>query len=368
MKIMEEDVLKRPKWENVKNLRPTGAKPENSAFWLFGISILLSLCILFFTPGMILGEFYGGVLRDAAPIILIALAVGLTIAAGQIDISTASLAALAATLYACWTQSSGSAAVTYLIFLILLPFLHAAIVGWVIAVRRGPALIVTWALGVIYLFAAGVIAKFVTNSGLDEPLRGNASSVALAIDGTTNWTSINSGGWALLLAICAALGFVLATHVGGVARAIGANKQSTRYIGIQEVRSLFFIFFLVGVFSCLAGYYVAQIQGVANQNAMVGNELVAVAVAVLGGTVMSGGYYSAVGIICAGFVYQIIISLTQSPRIMELVPGLAEAGELEARIVNVLFAFILVGVSALVGRYMSGDTNVVVVKPREGGA
>lgn len=342
-------------------------KPQYISYYLLG-AVLAILCI----TSVVMSDQPSAenillplllIIKESSPVVLLALGVGLIIAAGKIDISTASLAGLVAVVYGCSYQMESWKGWLVFASIAIIPATHAVVSGLTIAYRKGPSLIITWALGIIYTSIAGIIAFFATSAERGEgAFIGTSTSISLVIGSKqmvqpTDWQSFE--GIARIISwVVFSITIIWVSQIDRICRAIGAARRTSRYIGIDERRSLVLAFFLVGVFASIAGMLHASFSRSASVGDMAGKELTAVAVAVLGGTVLSGGYFSARGIIAAGLVYQTLVYLTrlvQAPFLQSV----------ETRIIEVVFAIMLLGIGTVFGKLMSGDTEVIVVKARE---
>ena len=107
--------------------------------------------------------------------------------------------------------------------------------------------------------------------------------------------------WSLYLALVVALAvafFVRDTRTGRDVFALGGNPEAARLRGVPVVRTTFLVYALSGALAGVVGVLYAARYGTVNpSSAGQGMELVAIAAAVVGGTRVTGGAGSVVGVL-----------------------------------------------------------------------
>lgn len=221
------------------------------------------------------------IVRAAAEICLLALALTAVILTGGIDLSVGSLLGLCAvTLGALW---------------------HDA--GWPIGVAAAAALAMGAAGGLLNaLFVARLgIAPLIVTLATYSVFRGVAEGITAGVKSYSNLPDgllvIGQGGVGgvptQLVVVCASVGaFWLLLHrmsVGRTLRAIGFSMDGARYAGLPVERRLALVYVVSGLCAGAASLlYVARV-GQAKADAGTGFELFAITAVVLGGTSIFGG-------------------------------------------------------------------------------
>lgn len=257
---------------------------------IFGVSV--GLFILFFFTSE--GKFVSLVVIDIISVAvselgLIVIGVTLLMISGEIDLSVGSVSALGA-LTAARVYQLGLNPFLALVIALGVGMAVGAING-LLTVKFGlPSFIVTlgamiaWR-GVIYVITAGVPLGFrviQTHPAFYNFLVGDVGVIPVP--------SI----WFIVFAII--LSLILNSHrFGNHVYAVGGNKETARAMGVNTGKVKVICFMLVGMLSALSGVmHVCRIRGF---HALQGSgvELMAIAAAVIGGTLISGGTGSIVG-------------------------------------------------------------------------
>ena len=128
---------------------------------------------------------------------------------------------------------------------------------------------------------------------------------------TDSFAAIGVGMRPVLIFLCVAILFQLIlrfTKYGKHTYAIGSNEEAARVSGINVERHLILVYTIAGLLAALAGMVVAA-RGLTAQSGMgLMYELDAIAMAVIGGTSLSGGRGSIVGTTLGMLVFGVIIS------------------------------------------------------------
>ncbi|MFF3869746.1 ABC transporter permease [Micromonospora sp. NPDC001898] len=111
--------------------------------------------------------------------------------------------------------------------------------------------------------------------------------------------------WFLVLAVLATV-FLLRTRAGNWTFAIGQNSTSARNLGVPVARTTIGLFSISGFTAAVAGVIMAVQYFSIDANRGVGWELITIAVAVIGGTLLTGGYGSVLGTVLGAFMYAMV--------------------------------------------------------------
>jgi len=256
-------------------------------------------------------------LRQSAPLLIVATAMTFVITTGGIDLSVGSTVALVNALAAILLQAAVPWPVVVMAML-LLGGLVGALQGWFVAWEEIPAFIVTLA-GLSVLRGVALLLT----QGFSIPISPDLWFVQLG------------RGWFLgvplpaVLAVAAALGGWVAltqTTFGRYVTAIGANAEAARRAGINVRRTTLLVYVLTGTAAAMAGIIIAARLGSGSSNAAVGFELEVIAAVVLGGTALLGGRGTIVGTVLGALTIAVIgnglILAHISPFFTQIVTGL----------------------------------------------
>ncbi len=279
-------------------------RPEAGAL---GGAILVFLFFFFIAPPFRQIPAFTTVLYQSSTIGIPAVAVALLMIGGEFDLSAGvavTSISLAASIFA--THVAGNlwvGAVFSLAFALAL----GAVNGWLLVKTRLPSFLVT--LG-SFLMLQGLniaITKLITGNVATEDISGmtgfdtlNAIFAATFKFGRVQ-VSIAIVYWIVLVAV--ATWILLRTKVGNWIFAVGGQGDSARAVGVPVKQVKIGLFMTVG-FGC---WFLAMHQlfayNTVQSGAGIGNELLYIAAAVVGGCLLTGGYGSAIGSALGAFIF-----------------------------------------------------------------
>lgn len=273
---------------------------EGQQLAVFLLIILLAAFFSFLTPGFLSDRSLDNIFRTASMYGIVAVGMTLVIITAGIDLSVASMMALAGVIGAGLLGSAFGAGNPF-----HLPVLLAIII----------ALAVTGALGMINgtLISRLNLAPFVVTLGMMSVARGLTflfgNFVVRKVSGTAvtfsnpvfDWLGAGSIGpipsqaiLFILIALVAAL-VLRHTHFGRSLFAIGGNIEDARLAGIKTGRSLMAVYAISGLLAGLGGLILTGRLSSAAPLAATGYELNVIMIVVIGGTSLVGGRGSIVG-------------------------------------------------------------------------
>jgi len=219
-------------------------------------------------------------LRQSAPLLIVAIAMTFVITTGGIDLSVGSTVALVNALAAIALRADLPWPLVS-IGMIGVGACVGLFQGWFVAYQRIPSFIVTLA----GLSALRGIALLLTQG----------FSIPIASEG---WFTQIGRGWILGIPMPAFIA-LLAVGLGGVILsrtrygrqviAVGANPEAARRVGMPAQKVVASVYVLTGAAAALAGIIIAARLSSGSSNAAVGFELDVIAAVVLGGTSLVGG-------------------------------------------------------------------------------
>lgn len=283
------------------------------------IAVFFAVCFLFFsattdtflTAGNILN-----VLRQAAPILVVAIAMTFVIITGGIDLSVGSQVALINAV-AALVLAMGFPWPVVVVGMIVFGAALGMAQGWFVAYQGIPSFIVTLAgLSILRGFALYL------TQGYSIPINNVPGFFALGRGEVFGFPVP-----ALIAVGVALIGYVViaSTKYGRQVVAVGSNLEAARRVGMPAKWILSSVYMVSGIACALAGLLIAARLGSGSSNAAVGFELQVVAAVVLGGTSLMGGRGSILGTILGTLTIAVIgnglILLHISPFFTQIVTG-----------------------------------------------
>ena len=228
---------------------------------------------------------------------MIAFAMALLIIAGEIDLSVASIMALAST--AMGAAAAAGAGVPVLVIIGLAVGLACGAVNGVLVTRMGlPSIVVT--IGTMSLFRG--ISYIVLG---DQAYRTYPAEFAYFGQGYVWW--VISFELVLFFVLAAIYAVVLhLTNFGRAVYAIGNNAVGAEFSGIRVARVKFMLFLLTGLMSGIAAICLTSRLGSTRPSIAFGWELEVVTMVVLGGVNILGGSGTIPGVVIAAFVMGLV--------------------------------------------------------------
>ncbi|WP_448808545.1 ABC transporter permease [Agromyces bauzanensis] len=228
-------------------------------------------------------------LREVAPILLIALPMTLIIITEEIDLSVASIVGLSSVMTGILTQAGWPFAVAA-ITAILVGTVAGVINGFLVTVVGLPSLAVT--IGTLALFR-GIAVGLLGTTAITEFPEFWSDLAKDNIPGTPI-PGIMIPFVVLAIAFAVLLHF---TPFGRSLYAIGLNKEAAAFSGVDVGRTKFVLFVLSGTVSGFAGVYFTLLYSNARGDNATGMELQVIAAVLLGGVSIFGGRGALHGVI-----------------------------------------------------------------------
>ena len=256
------------------------------------------------------------ILRQIAPLMIVAVAMTFVITTAGIDLSVGSILALVNALAAISLQAGLAWPLVVALMLC---------VGVVIGLIQG-----------FFIAYEGIPAFIVTLAGLSS-IRGAAllmtKGYSIPIDPQSPFNAIGRG-WifglpmpAIIAVVVLALGFLVfnETTFGRYVTGVGANAEAVRRAGVDTRKIIAAVYGLSGLAAAMAGIIIAARLGSGSSNAGGGFELDVIAAVVLGGTSLFGGRGTMLGTMLGALTVAVIgnglILCHMSPFLTPIVEG-----------------------------------------------
>ncbi|WP_369194785.1 ABC transporter permease [Streptomyces djakartensis] len=283
------------------------ARPEVGVF-LGAVAVLVFF--LFAAPPVRDGSSMANILYQSSTIGIMALPVALLMIGGEFDLS-AGVAVVTSALTASMLSYQLTLNVWVGVIVALLVSLAiGAFNGWLLVKTGLPSFLVT--LGT-FLILQGV------NLAITKLVTGNVATDDISdMDGFTQAqklfaSTFTVGGvnvkitvvWWLVFAALATW-VLLRTRYGNWIFAVGGNKDSARAVGVPVTFTKISLFMLVGFGAWFVGMHQLFSFNTVQSGEGVGQELIYIAAAVIGGCLLTGGYGSAIGPVFGAFMFGMV--------------------------------------------------------------
>lgn len=263
----------------------------------FAVLVLVVVAASIASPGFAsFGNVTSILVGNAYPALL-ALGMTFVIISGGIDLSVGSVFALGGVL-AAWGANHGGAAVA-----ILLPLAVCGLIGMaqgLLVARSGMAPFIVTLAGML---AARGLLQAISNEG--------QSTYQIAAGSV--FGRLGQGTWppVLTVAVLFALGALLLqrTSFGHNVFAVGGNENAATLMGVPVRRTKIYVYVLSAVLAGAAGMLNASRLASGVTDIGVGYELTAIAVTVIGGTLLAGGAGSVLGTVAGVLLLAVIQNL-----------------------------------------------------------
>ncbi|MFD1056826.1 ABC transporter permease [Terrabacter terrigena] len=280
------------------------ARPEIGALVA---AIVIFIFFLIVAPAFRSAPAFFTVLYQASTIGIVAVGVGMLMIGGEFDLSAGVIVTAAGLLNAMFCYqlriNLWVGVILSLVFCLAIGFLNGYLV-----MRTGiPSFLIT--LGTFFILQGA-------NLGVTKLVTGSVSSPNIdQMDGysTLNWIfahefkigsitlSITVIWWLLFAGLAAYI--LQRTKIGNWIYAVGGNAASARAVGVPVTAVKVGLFMTVAFLGWFAGMHYLYRFNVLQAGNGVGNEFLYIIAAVVGGTLLTGGYGNALGVALGAFIF-----------------------------------------------------------------
>jgi ribose/xylose/arabinose/galactoside ABC-type transport system permease subunit len=245
--------------------------------------------VLFVTASVLYDGFFSGrvivnLFADNAFLGIAAIGMTLVIFSGGIDLSVGAVIGFTSIFTATLVSSRGVHPAVAWLLAVLLGAGLGALMGGLIHGCQLPAFLITLA-GMFLARGAGFWLN-TESVGISHPWYDGIANFGLALG-----ESVNIPAAALILGAVVLLGYLIGhyTRFGRNLLAIGGSEQSAVLMGLPVGAAKIAVYTLNGACAALAGIVATLYTGSGNPSMGIGLELDAIAVVVIGGTLLAGG-------------------------------------------------------------------------------
>ncbi|WBO62066.1 ABC transporter permease [Streptomyces camelliae] len=283
------------------------ARPEVGVF-LGAAAVLVFFLVV--APSVRQGSSMATILYQSSTIGIMALPVALLMIGGEFDLSSG-VAVISSALTASMLSYQLTMNVWVGVFVALLVSLAIGFFnGWVVVKTGLPSFLVTLGTFLILQGANLAVTKWVTgNVATDDISDMDGFSQAKKVFAS----SFDVGGvqvkitvvWWLVFAALATW-VLLRTKYGNWIFAVGGNKDSARAVGVPVTFTKISLFMLVGFGAWFIGMHNLFSFNTVQSGEGVGQELIYISAAVIGGCLLTGGSGSAIGPVFGAFMFGMV--------------------------------------------------------------
>lgn len=279
-------------------------RPETGSL---GGAILVFILFFIVAPPFRQFPAFFTVLYQSACIGIPAVAVSLLMIGGEFDLTAGvavTTSSLSASMFA--TQIAGNLWVG-VVFALFVSLGIGALNGYLLVRSKLHSFLVTLSTFLMLQGLNIAITKLVTgdvSTGDISGLPGYASAKAVfASSATIGGVNISIAILYWILFLILGTWVLLRTKFGNWVFAVGGSSDSARAVGVPVDKTKIVLFMIVGFGAWFLGMHMLFEYDTVQSGAGVGNELLYIAAAVVGGCLMTGGYGSAIGSAFGAFIF-----------------------------------------------------------------
>jgi ribose transport system ATP-binding protein len=264
--------------------------------WLTPLAALLAVLVVigFLNPQAISPFGLGLLLGTAIPLVLVSLGQMFVVGRSEIDLGIGGFAGLTNVISATWLVEKPMLGVLAL----LAGLLGYGLLGWLIHVRRIPAIVATLGSSFVWIGLGYAL----------QPMPGGSAPDWLVRFFNLNFPVVPFP--VVFIAACALVGILLLrTRFGIVLRGFGNNAGAMRELGWSDVRFHVWTYLTSGCFGLAAGLCLTGINTASDVNAAASYTLLSVAAVVMGGCDLVGGRIDPVGVVLAALTLSLLGAL-----------------------------------------------------------
>jgi len=280
------------------------ARPEVGALVA---AVIIFVFFLSVAPAFRSAESFFTILYQSSTIGIVAVGVGLLMIGGEFDLSAGVITITAGLVNSmlCWNYGMNLwiGAIVSLLFCLFIGFVN----GYLVMKTGIPSFLIT--LGTFFVLQGANlgVTKLVTGSVSSPDISqidgydslGKIFASSFKVGPVTVWITVI--WWLLFVALAA---WVLQrTRTGNWIFAVGGNPDSARAVGVPLVRTKIGLFMTVSFFGWFVGMHLLYRFNTLQAGNGVGNEFLYIIAAVVGGTLLTGGYGNAIGVAIGAFIF-----------------------------------------------------------------
>jgi len=286
-------------------LRRLFSRPEIGAL-IGAVLVFLVFAILAGGKGFLGPIGIAGYLQIAAQIGILGAPVALLMIAGEFDLSLGSMIGITSIFLALLITQYHIDPALAVVLTFAFALVLGAINGWLVVRTRLPSFLITLASMLVLRGVTIAMTREITNQTIVRLPPGAVDSPALRLFTAPLFTidravfRVELLWWLGVVAVGSWI--LLRTRFGNWIFAVGGSAQAARYVGVPVSRVKIMLFMGTAAAAALYSCIVVPTVGSANVTDGLGKEFQAIITAVVGGTLLTGGYGSVVGSAFGAFI------------------------------------------------------------------
>jgi len=286
-------------------IRRLFARPEIGAL-IGAVAVFIVFAILAGNRGFLGAIGVAGYLQIAAQIGILGAPVALLMIAGEFDLSVGSMIAVCSLFLALLIAQYGVDPALAVVLTFALALSLGAVNGILVVRTRLPSFLITLASMLVLRGVSIAMTREITDQTIVRLPDGATDSLALRVF-TEPLLTFDRGLfraellWWLAIVV-AGTWVLLRTRFGNWIFAVGGSAQAARYVGVPVARVKIVLFMCTAASAALYACVVVPTVGSANVTDGLGKEFQAIITAVVGGTLLTGGYGSVIGSAFGAFI------------------------------------------------------------------
>lgn len=240
-------------------------------------------------------------LINNAHLIVLAVALTFVIITGGIDLSVGSIIAFSS-LAGVMLANAGWNAIAVMVAMVGIGALFGVVSGVLIRYFNVQPFIATLAMMFLGRGLASLLSTKPEQLGEDSPIRWIGAQLKVIDGPKVNDLVITPAVIVALLVVLAAFFVLHRTRTGRTVYAIGGSESSALLMGLPVARTKVMVYVISGALAGLAAVLYTARLGTAQNITGIGWELDAIAAAVIGGTLLTGGYGYVLGSVVGALV------------------------------------------------------------------
>jgi simple sugar transport system permease protein len=280
------------------------SRPEIGAF---AAAVVIFVFFFVIAPPFRTTEALSTVLYSASTIGIVALGVALLMIGGEFDLSSG---------VAVTTSALASAMLSYQLSLnvwvgvvvsLVISLAIGALNGWLLVRTKLPSFLITlstfFVLQGVNLGVTKLITGSVATTNIDELDGFSSAKAVFAGDVPLGFMSVKASVVWWLVFVAVASWILLRTRTGNWIFAVGGNQDSARAVGVPVAKVKIGLFMGVAFMAWFLGQHLLMNFSTVQAGLGVGNELIYIVAAVVGGALLTGGFGSAIGAAIGAFIF-----------------------------------------------------------------
>ncbi|MCY7419073.1 MAG: ABC transporter permease [Chloroflexi bacterium] len=286
-------------------LRRLFSRPEIGAL-IGAILVFIIFAFLAEKNGFLRPIGIAGYLQIAAQIGILGAPVALLMIAGEFDLSLGSMVGITSIFLALMITQYHLDPVLAVVLTFALALTLGATNGWLVVRTRLPSFLITLASMLVLRGVTIAMTREITDQTIVRLPPGAVDNPALRLFSSPLFT-IDRGVFRVellwwLAVVVVGSWVLLRTRFGNWIFAVGGSAQAARYVGVPVSRVKIILFMTTAAAAALYSCIVVPQVGSANVNDGTGKEFQAIITAVVGGTLLTGGYGSVIGSAFGAFI------------------------------------------------------------------